>query len=158
VIECLSDPTIEQVRFLMNNLRDEDVREISASRASEDREDWTVLNFYRPGWKTLFLKDGEPIALLVFHSEVPRIWYAFLVATPRIIEIRKFLIKHIRKIMLPALFEDMNARLLFTHSIAWREHSKHWLQFWGGVKENTLKGFGKGGEDVDVFCLRKEPS
>lgn len=158
MIDCTHEPTIDEVRFVMNNLRADDVREINASRASEDREDWTVLNFYRPGWKTLFRKNGQPVALLVFHSEVPGIWYCFLVATPRIVEIKKFLIKHMRKIMLPTLFVDMNARLLFTHSISWRNHSKHWLEFWGGVKENTLHGFGKGGEDVDVFCLRKEIS
>jgi hypothetical protein len=144
------------VMRVCSNMRPADREEIFALRWSDNPMDLAedTLAVRGPKWVAHVDKYG-PVAVYGAAPMWPGVWSLWLYGTPDFDRCGGSLSRHLRRVMMPALAiagaHRAEARSLSTHTEA---HS--WLERLGGRREATLHGYGKNGEDFEVFAWKVE--
>jgi hypothetical protein len=146
----------EGVSHVVQLMREKDKAEIYCTQWSEDPGQFTasVLGAGGLGF-VLHANDGEPVVCCGALPMWRGVWSVWMFATDRFEEISLSTHRFARKIFFPALDEAgwhrLECRSISTHDVAHR-----WLELLGARKECEVSGYGKAGEDFNLYCWTKE--
>lgn len=149
----------EPSRYIVQNMRAIDRKEIFATRDDDD-EDRLVLELLwaadRPGMSfTHFADDGEPISVMGFHKLRKGVATVWAFGTERWPEAVKSMTKTVRRVIIPALVEGGYHRAECA-ALTERADTAKWLPSLGMELEAVLAGFGRQREDFSLYVWRPE--
>lgn len=149
----ISDLNGPGILHVVRNMRTLDREEIFATQFDDNHDAFAAT---WPTWGRFgyVIGDGvEPVAVIGAIPMWPHVWTMYMFATDRFDNVGKQLTKFTKYNMLPAAAEAGALRgeckSLSTHHTAHR-----WLRHLGAEREATLRGYGKNGEDFDLFVWR----
>lgn len=96
--------------------------------------------------------EERPAAVLGAGPAHPGAWQMFAFGTDDFTKVAKGMTRFISRTMLPALFGDLNARVLYADSHENHTEAHTWLR-WFGAEPVLLPGWGKDGADYLRFML-----
>jgi hypothetical protein len=146
----LARPEYRTVRYIVENMREWDRREIFATQWDEDPDRFTKYVMATADFAWVAGLD-LPIAAIGAFPVWPGVWSVWMFATDNFRQIGKSLTKHAKKVMIPAILEGEFHRA-HCYSMAGHTVAHRWLEALGACHEATLQGFGRGGEDFLVFA------
>lgn len=133
-------------------MREDDRREVMATRWGDDPHDFAADCMRTPGPKLAALVDGIPVAIGGVATHHPGVGQAWMVGTSDIgragIEIA-----HACRKSIAALFAEGGLHRIQAHSAAFHTRAHRWLKSIGLREESRLPGYGKGGEEFIVFSV-----
>lgn len=134
-------------------MRDDDRREVNATRWAEDPYDFAADCMRTPGPKLAAIRqDGTPVAIGGVATHHPGVGQAWLVGTHNI-GLCGIEIAHACRKSIAALFADGGLHRIQAHSAAFHTDAHRWLKAIGLREESRLPGYGKGGEEFVVFSI-----
>lgn len=146
--------TFDLALMVAANMREDDRREIYATRWLDDPEDIANdCHIHRKTGYIACLDDGKPVAAIGAIEIHPHVWSVWMFATddfPKIaLELTKFAFRHLA----PAI-RKVGGHRAECRSIVGHEAAHRWLRFLGAKEEARLSGYGKNGEDFILFAWR----
>jgi hypothetical protein len=150
----IAPATVDMVYLVAADMRDEDFREISATRNTIDKEELArqmALNCSKRGEKLYAVGDETPIAIVGVLPLWPGVWSATMFATDELDKIGKELTKFAYKVIMPSVFRA-NPNRIECRSIDGHTKAQKWIEFMGLKYENTNRNFGKNGEDFHTYA------
>lgn len=139
------------VYYIMANLRPADAEEAYALCYHDDPAQLAhecINHWGNYGW--VVYHGDTPVAVLGATELWPRVWSAWMLATPDFSRIGLFVTRFIKRIMIPGLEQygavRADARSHVNHTWAHR-----WLEALGAQKEAVLKRYGKDGSDFVIY-------
>jgi len=156
VPRLITTHTLADVTHIARNMRPRDREEIFATRYGEDTDKLAhdTLSTGPFQWCAV-ADDGEPIAVIGAHPRWPNVWSAWAFGTARWPEAIGLLTRHVRRFMLPALYNSGAARV-DAMSLATHEDARKWLEFLGAKPKEKLDNWGKNGEDFVNYVWTRE--
>jgi len=138
--------------FVAVNMREEDEREIFATRWSKNPSNLcdTIMSYGNFGW-VAGSDEGEPIAAFGAMPTWNGVWQVWMFATPRWKEVSYGVTKFIKRVMIPAL-EDSGLHRAECRSIEGHTTAHRWLESLGATKESECKHYGSNGEKFYIYC------
>lgn len=154
-VELKSEPTFAACHRVACNLRDRDRKELFATSWRNDpaelARDATMTGAFR--WAAYL--DGTPVALIGAMPRWPGVWSAWAYGTDDWHHVVGALSRHVRRFMLPALF-NAGAHRVDAFALAEHEDARKWLSFLGAEQQNTLDKWGKNGETFVCYVWTRE--
>lgn len=154
IIEALGEEHKEDVLAVCQHLREQDRREIFATRFDSEPEDLaeTTMNLIGSAWM-VYDNDRNPVGVLGFHPVSPGIWGAFAFANDNFNKIAISLTRFIRKGILPSLLATGAKQV---QAMVWTEYhqARKWLAGFGAREVAVIPNFGKNGEDFALTVWR----
>jgi len=140
------------VLFVCRNLRDEDRREIFATRSNDDPDALAIEVMTRwGGFGHVILTDaGKPAALLGATEHWPGRASAWCFGTGDFDEVAPGMTRFIKRHMIQGL-HDIGIERCDAWSIEGHSTAHAWLRHLGFVEEARLRRYGRNGEDFLVF-------
>lgn len=138
----------EAVERIVANMREIDMREISATQISMDGFVDQVMAL--SGFAFVAGRD-VPIAVIGAAPLWPGVWSAFCFGTADFEKCGGTLTKFYMRYMVPTL-RQAGAHRIECASIADHETAHQWLRVLGFSYEGVMRGYGKGGEDFYRFA------
>lgn len=140
----------DDLLFIAQNMREDDKREIYATRWSKDPAALAkdcLISSAAFGWT---FGKNVPIAAVGAFPMWPGCWSVWMFATPRFPEVGLSMTRFIKKRMIPAIrnsgYNRCQCYSIFDH------HEAHkWLESLGAVRESTAYNFGEKKEDFYVY-------
>ncbi len=139
------EPTYDDCLTVARNLRARDWDELSATKYKPTPEAIAHDAFHCGRFRWGAYKDGRPIALAGAVPRWPGVWTAWAYGTDEWPAAVGLLSRHVRRFMLPALF-NAGAHRVDAFALADHDDARKWLRFLGANHEETLAGWGKNGE------------
>ena len=153
--EIITEPDFDEVARVARHMRKRDAHEIFALRWHDDPQalarDVILLGAFR--WSIRL--DDVPVAVIGAHPRWPAVWTAYAFAThdwPRVVITAT---RHVRRFMLPALF-NAGAIRADAHALEAHEDARKWLHHLGAEHEQTLKNWGKAGETFVSYVWTRD--
>lgn len=151
MIRAATWPDVLSVSLAM---REDDRREVMATRWTDDPFDFAADCMRTPGPKLAALVDGDPVAIGGVATHQPGVGQAWMVGTHDI-GIAGIEIAHACRKSIDALFDSGGLHRIQAHSAAFHTQAHRWLKAIGLREESRLHGYGKGGEEFIVFSILK---
>lgn len=149
----LSDLNEPALAYVARHMRAADRDEIFATRWGDDPND-LVQAALRGGSFAWVASLDRPIAALGAIPMWNGVWSVWMFATDDFRRIRFGLTRFVVRDMIPALraggAHRAECRSLATHTEAHR-----WLEMLGATREATLRGYGRAGEDFELYVWRR---
>lgn len=142
--------TTEAVRYVAENMRPWDRREIFATRIG-DSTDSFVADVMETGPVSWVAGTDRPIAVYGAAPLWRGVWAVWFFATDEIGEIGLAVTRMIRNAIIPKLFET-GAHRLECRSMEGHEDAQRWLEVLGAHREATLKSYGRDGQDFHIYA------
>lgn len=142
----------EDALYICQNLREQDAAEAFAVMWGDSPADLARASAqWGPYAFCSKTDEGEPVAMIGASETWPGRWQVWMLATDKFDKIGLSLTKWVLRVMIPQLFDELGlhrgeAQSLSTHTVAHR-----WMEHLGAVKESTLRGFGRKGEDFVTY-------
>lgn len=146
----IAAPEYGTVRYIVENMREWDRREVFATHWGDDPDQFTK-EAVAVGQFAWVCGLERPIAYIGAYPLWPGVWSVWMYATDEIRHIGKSLTKHVRKVMIPALLAGEFHRGQCC-SLAGHTEAHDWLRVLGASPEATLRGYGRKGEDFVIFA------
>lgn len=143
----------ESALHICRNMRPEDVREIFATKFSDDPEALAHEVVARKPFAWAAGLNGEPIALFGCIEMWPGVWEVWMFATPSFDKIGRRLTRLAHSAIVPIMVRE-GCRRIQAHSIEGHDVAHRWLETLGAVREAELPDFGKNGETFYLYRLR----
>lgn len=150
-------PTIdhEVTRFIVENLRPEDRREIDAVSRDES-DDARIERYMMLAEFTFWAEWGErPAGLIGAWPLWPGIWQVYAFGTEDFERVAPTLTKFAKRFMTPALIRA-GAHRAQCDSIADHHRAHRWLESMGYENEGAMRKYGRGGETFYRFAYVTE--
>lgn len=151
-----SGGTLDDLRHIVENMRANDWREISACRWDDDKERFLYDFHHRlqcgAVWWLAWL-DERPVAVVGVMPCWPGVWSALMFATDEFPLIAKRLTRAIAKSIIPTLAEAGGFHRVSCNSIADYPEVHRWLRSLGAKEEALIPGHGKNQEDFITFSF-----
>ncbi len=150
----IAEATIDTVYRVALNMRDEDFREISATKWVDTKEELARdMAVDCSKWRSGLYVAGveKPIAIVGVIPIWPGVWSAMMFATDDFLQIGKDLTKFSYRRIMPSVFKAAPKRIE-CRSIDGHVTAQKWIEFMGMKYETTNKNFGKGGEDFHTYA------
>lgn len=149
----------EPTRYIIQNMREIDRKEIFACRGDKDPEHLlfdTMWAANEPGMAfTYFADDGEPVSVMGWRQTWPNVANVWAFGTDRWPEAVKTMTKVVRRVIVPALVEGGYHRAECA-ALTERADTAKWLPMLGMKREAVLAGFGSQREDFTLYVWRPE--
>lgn len=152
----LTQPNDGDLLYILRNLREQDRREIFATRWSENLDflvdDCMGVAALPTSYTVMAGLQDKPIAILGAVEPWPGCWDVWCFGTDQFDLIAFSLTKHIRRVMIPTLL-SRGLRRGHCRSLATHTKAHAWLHDLGARPDldRPLKSWGKGGEDFVQF-------
>lgn len=137
------------------NLRERDKKELFATRYGNDPADLARDATRSGDFRWSACVDGVPVALIGAMPRWPGVWSAWAYGTDEWPAVVGTLTRHVRRFMLPALF-NAGAHRVDAFALAEHDDARKWLEFLGAEQENTLDKWGKNGETFVCYVWTRE--
>jgi hypothetical protein len=143
------------VQYVCRNLRDRDAEEIFATRFHDDPDQLAseIATVREYSWCAVV--DHEPVAIIGAYEKWPGVWSVFAFGTDRWPEVVLTLTKHVRRVMIPELFERGAIRA-DCHALETHDDARRWLTALGAKEGPGLDNFGKNGQSFVCYCWTRE--
>lgn len=143
-------PDMKIIRQVMGSLSFRSKKEMLAFSWSND-----PLERYGPFANYEHLRwvyfDAGPVFIIACNQSHPGVWNVASVGTKEFPNAAKFVTKHIRRVIIPAL-RAKGAHRAQTFSLAGDERVDRWFESLGAQKEGVARGLGRDGEDFNFFA------
>lgn len=147
-------PEWEDIRYIVDHMRQKDREEIFATQTSEDSYDFTQRVVHVGNCSWIAKKDGVPVALFGAYPCHPGVWSVFMFATDDFPKVRMLVTRYIKRFMIPAIVKTSGLHLGFCYSLSTHTEAHKWLQYLGAKKEVEMKEWGKNRENFFMFAWR----
>lgn len=150
----LVEPNIADVAYVCRNVREEDAREIFATRFddSRDRLAMDVMQRWSVAW--VAWGDTAPIAVIGAVELWPGMWSAGMFATDDFRQIGLGLTRWVKRRMIPTL-RELGMRRAEAKSIDGHDTAHAWLESLGACREGVPhRDYGRGGETFYTYVWR----
>ena len=136
---------------IVGKMREWDRREIFATRANDDTEQFLddVMNAGPVKW--IAGREDLPIAIYGCKQMWPGVWSMWFFATDNFGQIGLSVTRRIVRSIVPMLFAN-GAHRLECRSMEGHDDAHKWLEQLGASYESTLKGYGRGGEHFRAYA------
>lgn len=145
--------------YLCERIRDDEREQYMALSFTDtyDAEEAALVFANKGGMKfTVLDSDGFPAAAGGYEEVAPGVWQSWMVGTPDGWRREWRAMTKATRWLIDGLFQ-MGARRLQTNTLADRADAIRWYEKGLGLTyEGTLRGYGKGGEDVAQFARLRE--
>jgi len=146
------DLTLERALYIAHNMVKDDFDEIMATHWGDTIDGFAEQCVAANGLNMCSLADdGTPVAMGGIALFQPKVGTAWMVGTSRMIEkkieVTRFAKQAIHRSLQDGVVHRVNA---FASALHLRTHP--WLRSLGLIEENTLKKWGKNGEDFIIFA------
>lgn len=154
-VELRAEPDFKDILHVCVRMRERDRAEIYATRWEDDpakvARDVRMSGAFHWG---VYL-DDKPIGLVGAHPRWPGVWTAWAFGTDEWLRGISTVTRHVRRFMLPALF---NAGVHRVDCLALEAHKQscRWLEYLGAFPEKTLDFWGKNGETFVSYVWTRE--
>lgn len=147
------DPTLEEIRHVVLNLRDQSRREIFQA-TDMDEEAFAQSVFHARGFTWVGYHNGAPTAILGAHRQHQGVWSVFGFGTEDWQAIWRAVTRTAKVDMFRMVSECGCHR---AHCVTMTESTDvhRWLRLLGATEESVMRGYGKGGEDYTMFSWTK---
>jgi hypothetical protein len=142
-------------------MRERDLAEVTATGYEQTREQWAdhitmVLEHHR-GVTVLRGASyrGRPASVFGAIECWPGVWAAWMVATDDWPKVALQTTRTVLRDALPAVWAH-GAHRIEARSVAGYDAAHRWLKTLGAQRECTLQGFGREGQDFEVFVWRPQ--
>jgi RimJ/RimL family protein N-acetyltransferase len=144
----------ELLRYVAQNMREWDRREIFALRFDEDVDAFAAAAIGCGPVSWVAGLDDKPIAAFGCAPMWPNVWSMWFFATDNLGQIGISVTRLIVRSIVPMLFEA-GAHRLEARSMEGHIDAQRWLEVIGAKRETTLKGYGRGAEDFHVYTWER---
>lgn len=149
--------THEDALYVVKKMRDEDRREVFATRWDDCDYGLAFDCANAPGAKWAALVDGEPVAIGGMALNQPGIAQAWMMGTDALPQAGVTLTRFCGDVIKKLLTGDSGIRRVQAHSAAFHVNAHKWLEAIGMTDRVALPMYGKHGEDFILFSrLRAE--
>lgn len=149
----ISKGRYDDILFVAANMREEDKKEIYATRWKEDPALLAIDCIMGSTGFCWTIGKDEPIAAVGACPMWPGVWSAWMFATPRFSEVGLTTTKFIKKEMITIL-KPVSHRVQ-CHSWSEHKYAHKWLAVLGAKRESVLKKYGKNQERFFLFKWSK---
>ena len=148
-------PDLDALRHIAFNLRERDTAEVFATRWTDDPEDLATDAGNYGEFQWIAAHDDVPVAAIGAIPVWPGVWSVWAFGTDDWNKVVLSLTKHVKRFMIPALYEHKAHRV---ECRALKDHAEacKWLELLGAHKEAALDGFGRHREDFNLYVWRRE--
>lgn len=155
MITLRANPTYHDVLHIAENLRPRDKAELFATHYGEDPHTLANEAVAAGSFKWATYLNGTPVAVVGAFPRWPHVWTAWAYGTPDWPKTAITLTRHVRRFMLPALYNSgairVDAMALDANTDACR-----WLEGLGAKREFVLDNYGKAGEKFVSYVWTRE--
>lgn len=150
---------VDFARSVALNMRDRDLDEVTATGYERTRAQWAdriaALLEYHEGPMVIRGESyqGRPVSVGGAIECWPGVWAAWMVATDEWPRVAFRATRTVAKDVLPAVWAH-GAHRIEARSIAGYDAAHRWLKTLGAQHEGTLQGFGREGQDFEIFVWR----
>jgi hypothetical protein len=137
--------------YVCANMREWDRREIFATRWDDDPAALAD-DCFRGGEFSYLFGTERPIGIIGAIPLWRGVWSVYMFATDEFLQVGLPLTKWVRRVMIPALTEDMGCHRAQCHSIEGHTDAQRWLEANGVHREAPARGYGRNGEDFWVYA------
>lgn len=148
--------TGEDALYVAQRMRENDAREVYATRWDETPWRFAVDCAGLPGVSWCALLDGEPVVIGGVALHQPGIGQAWMVGTDKFSRVAVKLTRFSRDIIARMLRDDSGINRIQAFSAAFHEESHAWLKAVGLNAVAPLPKYGKDGEDFLIFYGLRE--
>lgn len=149
----ISDLNEPALAYVARHMRAADRDEIFATRWSDDPA--SVVAAVLSGGTFAWVAGLErPIAAIGAMPMWEGVWSVWMFATDDFRQIRFGLTRFVVRSMIPAL-RASGAHRAECRSIATHTEAHRWLELLGAEREATLRGYGRRGEDFELYVWRR---
>lgn len=138
-------PDLLALSVITRKMRQVDRDEIYALSWNEDPDELAGRTYSAGAFQWIAWSNGVPVASIGAHANWPHVWTCWAFGTDRWDEVVLSLTKHIRRNMIPSLFEAGVHRVQ-CHASEDHTQSRQWLQRAGAQESEPLDFFGKNGQ------------
>lgn len=154
-ITLRAEPGFRDLLFIAEHLRERDREELFATRYGNNVEDLARDATMAGAMRWAAYADEEPVAAFGAVPRWPGVWTAWAYGTDRFPEAILTITRHIRRFMLPALYNSgvhrVDALALAAHTDA-----RRWLESLGAEQEFLLDKYGRSGETFVSYVWTRE--
>lgn len=150
----LAPLTQRSILYVADRMRDDDRREIFATRWADSPSQLAVDCLAAPGFKWV-AHDDQPIAALGAIPRWPGVWSVWMFATDEFPRIGATLTRFVRRRMIPMLLEA-GAHRAECLSIEGHDTAHRWLEFLGAKRSEPIMGLGKSGETFYCYSWARD--
>lgn len=154
-VEIKPEPTFAACHRVACNLRERDKAELFATRWSNSPAELAQTAVHTGAFRWSACLDGTPEALIGAMPRWPGVWSAWAYGTDEWPRVVGALTRHVRRFMLPALF-NAGAHRVDAFALEEHEDARKWLSFLGAEENNTLDKWGKNGETFVCYVWTRE--
>lgn len=148
--------TGEDALYVAQHMRENDAREINATRWDDTPWRFAVDCASLPGVSWCALLDGEPVVIGGIACHQPGLGQAWMVGTEKFAQVAVKLTRFSRDVISRMLRDDSDINRIQAFSAAFHEESHAWLKAVGLNAITALPKYGKGGEDFLIFYGLRE--
>lgn len=151
--------TVDFARSVALRMRDRDLAEVTATGYERTRAQWAdriamLLEFHEgPMVLRGASHQGRPVSVFGALECWPGVWSAWMVATDEWPKVALQTTRIVLRDALPAVWAH-GAHRIEARSVAGYDAAHRWLKTLGAQHECTLQGFGREGQDFEVFAWR----
>lgn len=155
MIRLVEEPPYEDVLHIAEFMRERDREEIFATRWNDNPEFVARDVDHSGAFRWAAYLDDEPVAAIGAHPRWPNVWTAWAFGTDLWPKASVTLTRHVRRFMLPALF---NAGAVRVDCLALQSNQNacRWLEYLGAFPEKTLDFWGKNGETFVSYVWTRQ--
>lgn len=148
--------THEDALYVVKNMREDDRREVFATRWNDCDYDLAHSCANQPGVKWVALLDGEPVAIGGVSIHQPGIGQAWLMGTDKLPQAGLTLTRYCKDVVDKLMNDESGLHRVQAHSAAFHTLAHDWLMAVGLDQRVELPRYGKAGEDFILFyAVRK---
>ena len=148
--------TGEDAFYVALNMRQNDAREIYATRWDESAWSFASDCIRLPGISWCALLDGEPVVIGGIANHHPGVGQAWMVGTDKLPRAAITLTRFCKDIVTRMLSEDSGINRIQAMSAEFHKEAHAWLRAVGLNATTALPQYGKGGEDFTIFYGLRE--
>lgn len=145
--------TPEDIAEVCRNLREDDYREVMATRWSDSIDDLIASFVSAPGGKFAVIHDDRAVGIFGVCPVTPGVGQGWLVGTPEIglcgVEVAHACKKVIRTLL------SLDTHRIQAYSASFHEQAHEWLELIGFQRESTMRQFGKDGSDFYCYAVTR---
>ena len=156
-IRILPEPPAADILYIMQNLRDLDWLECSATSYSENPEEWAARIIAAGPFQWGVYLNGTPVCSIGATPRWPGNWNAWCLGTAEFSRVALSVTKHIRRFMIPAVTSTADFQRADAWAVGDYATAHKWLgRALGATHEAALANWGKNGETFHTFVWLRE--
>lgn len=145
--------TPEDIEEVCRNIRDDDFREVIATRWTDSIDDLIASFVSAPGGKFAVIHDDRAVGIFGVCPVTPGVGQGWLVGTPEI-GLCGVEVAHACKKVIRTLF-SLDTHRVQAYSASFHSQAHEWLELIGFKRESTMRQFGKDGSDFYCYAVTR---